>query len=77
EAATKRDAIDEVIGRLCDLERLSVRMSSQSINPKELAAVGSSLAVLPELSGLLHQARSPYLTALKTTPHALLELAQK
>ncbi len=77
EPATKRDAIDEVIGRLSDLERLSVRVSSQSINPKELAAVGSSLAVLPELSGLLHQARSPYLTALKTTPHALVELAEK
>ncbi|CAN5256156.1 DNA mismatch repair protein MutS [soil metagenome] len=74
---TKREQIVEVIGRLSDLERLAVRMSSQSINPKELAAVAVSLDVLPELSQLLQTAHSPYLSALKTTPQALVELCQK
>lgn len=74
---TRRDLIEAVIGRLSDLERLAVRMSSQSINPKELAAVAASLEVLPELFALLQTAASPYLTALKTTPHALVELCDK
>lgn len=77
QPTTKRDQIVEVIGRLSDLERLAVRMSSQSINPKELAAVAVSLDVLPELSQLLQTAQSPYLSALKTTPQALVELCQK
>jgi DNA mismatch repair protein MutS len=77
QPTTKRDQIVEVIGRLSDLERLAVRMSSQSINPKELAAVAVSLDVLPELSQLLQTALSPYLTALKTTPQALVELCEK
>jgi DNA mismatch repair protein MutS len=77
QPTTKRDQIVEVIGRLSDLERLAVRMSSQSINPKELAAVAVSLDVLPELSKLLQTTQSPYLTALKTTPQALVELCQK
>lgn len=45
QPTTKRDQIVEVIGRLSDLERLAVRMFSQSINPKELAAVAVSLDV--------------------------------
>lgn len=55
QPTTKRDQIVEVIGRLSDLERLAVRMSSQSINPKELAAVAVSLDVLPELYSFCKQ----------------------
>jgi len=77
QPAARRDLIESVIGRLSDLERLAVRLSSQSINPKELAAVAASLDVLPELAALLQKAISPYLTAVKITPQALVDLCQR
>lgn len=74
EPSFKREQIAEVIGRFCDLERLAVRISSESVNPKELIAVGTTLGVLPELTALLKNGRSPYLSALKAVPQAILDV---
>ena len=62
---------------MADLERLSVRLTSQSINPKELISVASSLAVLPAISALLTNTVSPYLSALKHVPAALTQFGEK
>lgn len=74
EQTFDQDAVTRVISRLCDLERMAVRVSSESVNPKELTAVGTTLSVLPELTALLKNARSPYLSALKSIPAGLVEI---
>jgi len=71
----RRDEIAKTIARLSDLERLAVRLSSGTINPRELAAVGASLAVLPELAALLDDVSSPYLNALRSIPQSISSLA--
>lgn len=71
EPGFKREQVSEVVGRLCDLERLAVRVSSESVNPKELLAIGNTLSVLPELTDLLKHSRSPYLNALRAVPQSL------
>lgn len=73
----KRDELKKVISRLCDLERMAVRISSESVNPKELLAVGTTLGILPELASSLAHARSPYLSALKSIPSAILDVRDK
>jgi DNA mismatch repair protein MutS len=73
----KRDELKKVISRLCDLERMAVRISSESVNPKELLAVGTTLGILPELASSLTHARSPYLSALKSIPSAILDVRDK
>lgn len=77
EPSFKREEIRALIGRLCDLERMAVRISAESVNPKELLAVGTTLSVLPELAAVLKNARSPYLNALKTIPQAILDVKEK
>ncbi|MBS2006772.1 MAG: DNA mismatch repair protein MutS [Cyanobacteria bacterium SZAS TMP-1] len=77
EPGFKRDDLVSLIGQLSDLERLSVRLTSQAINPKELLSVASSLAVLPAIAAFVSHARSPYLSALKHVPPALLQFGEK
>jgi DNA mismatch repair protein MutS len=72
----KRDLLINLIGQLSDLERLSVRLIGQNINPKELLSVASSLAVLPEIASLVQSTRSPYLSALKHVPASLIEFGE-
>jgi len=64
-------AIATALGRLSDLERLSVRISSGTICPKDLVAVQSSLQELPGLSQAVSQAFSPYLSVLANLPDSL------
>jgi len=77
EPTFKRDDLVNLIGQLSDLERLSVRLTSQSINPKELLSIASSLTVLPAIAAFLSHARSPYLSALKHVPTALVQFGEK
>jgi DNA mismatch repair protein MutS len=64
-------AIATALGRLSDLERLSVRISSGTICPKDLVAVQSSLQELPGLSQAVSQAFSPYLSVLANLADSL------
>ncbi|HEY9787882.1 MAG TPA: DNA mismatch repair protein MutS [Candidatus Obscuribacterales bacterium] len=69
-----RKEIDESLSRLSDLERLSVKLSSATVNPKDLLAIQHSLAALPVLAKTLAKAESPYLTCICRLPEKLLEL---
>jgi DNA mismatch repair protein MutS len=70
-------AISTALGRLSDLERLSVRISSGTICPKDLVAVQSSLQELPGLSQAVAEAFSPYLSVLANLPESLTFLEQR
>ncbi len=76
DPAFKRQELVDLIGQLSDLERLSVRVTAQSINPKELISVAASLNVLPAISALLAGSVSPYLSALKHVPAALMQAGE-
>lgn len=65
------------LGRLSDLERLSVKLSSQSANPRDLVAIKDSIGELPELANLLNSSQSESLHNLLVSPDELLELRQK
>ncbi|MCW5824288.1 MAG: DNA mismatch repair protein MutS [Cyanobacteria bacterium TGS_CYA1] len=65
------------LGRLSDLERLSVKLSSQSANPRDLVAIKDSIGELPELVHLLNSSNSLALQNLLDSPDQLLELRQK
>jgi DNA mismatch repair protein MutS len=73
----KRQAISNILSSLSDLERLAVKLGSQTICPKDLLAVAESLAQLPKLQEELIDSKSKYLTALAKLPKQLLELADK
>lgn len=77
ESFQRRQSIESCLNRLCDLERLGVRLASGSVNPRDLWSVAQSLSVLPDLADALHGCTSTYLRCLSIAPIDLLELAGK
>ncbi len=71
----RRRVIESCLSRLCDLERLGVRLASGSVNPRDLWSVAQSLSLLPELAESLKGCRSSYLGALSSVPEELLKIA--
>ncbi len=69
--------IADALGRLSDLERLSVRISSASICPKDLVAVLASLEELPKVAEAVRTASSAYLTPLAKLPDGIELLRQR
>lgn len=55
--ANKRAAskMSQILSKLYDIERLSVKMSNSSANPRDFLAVKESLFLLPEISELLNE----------------------
>ncbi|GAA6733323.1 DNA mismatch repair protein MutS [Thermus oshimai] len=51
--STLREGVRRLLHRVSDLERLATRLELGRANPKDLAALRRTLAVLPELSALL------------------------
>lgn len=76
QSPQRRSQIAATLAKLSDLQRLAVKISSATINPRDLTAVQSSLDALPELSGAVGGTKSSYLNALATLPAGLTELGQ-
>ena len=74
---SKRKRIESILSELSDIERLGVRLSSGTVSPKDLAAIASSLSLLPELSVELLDTKSKQLNDLRSIPHQMIELAEK
>jgi DNA mismatch repair protein MutS len=66
-----RESLKECLASLSDLERLSVKLSSGTINPKELAAVENSLSQLPMLKNAVKGLTSESLKCLSDLPPSL------
>ncbi len=71
---TRKQALSAALRRVSDLERLAVRLTSGTANPKELLAVAQSLAVVPEIAVAVSGATSPYLALLAEPSPELAEL---
>ncbi len=54
----KRTAAENMLKKICDIERICGRLSYKSVTPKECLALGQSLTVLPELKRLLSLLKS-------------------
>lgn len=71
-----RSSLTQTLGGVSDLERLSVRLSSGTVSPKDLAAIRNSLAELPKLGEALGGRKSAYLSRFAKLPATLLELEE-
>lgn len=77
ESVERRADIASCLNRLCDLERLGVRLASASVNPRDLASIAQSLNILPDLAYTLTGTTSAALAPLKNLPQSLEEAARK
>jgi DNA mismatch repair protein MutS len=73
----RKVAIENCLTKLSDLERLAIKVSSGTVNPKELVAIAQSLLLLPFLSESLAGGKSRYISCLETLPTGLTDFAQK
>lgn len=71
-----RSSLTQTLGGVSDLERLSVRLSSGTVSPKDLAAIRNSLAELPKLGEALGGRKSAYLSRFAKLPATLVELEE-
>ncbi len=69
-----RQVIDQCLSQLADLERLAVKLSSTTANPKELLAIARSIDSLPLLAQVFSKSDSSYLKALSLVPDSLIAL---
>ncbi len=65
ENAISREELREYLNPIYDLERLISRISYQSANPRDMAAFGSSLDMLPAIKDLMKTFQSPLLMQLE------------
>jgi DNA mismatch repair protein MutS len=72
----RKSSIENCLTKLSDLERLSVKLSSCTVNPKDLNAIAHSLQLLPPLRRHLNGAESGYLSCLRELPEELFKLAE-
>lgn len=71
-----RQALQQYLRQIYDLERLAGRAGSGTANARDLVALADSLLRLPDLAVLVAETRSPYLRALQTVPPLLEQLGQ-
>jgi DNA mismatch repair protein MutS len=74
EAGTLRQDLREQLRQVFDLQRLSARISTARATPRDLAAVGRTLALLPRLKAKLTARRAAMLQELETQIDLCVEL---
>ncbi len=74
EAFVSRQALREALTGLYDIERLSGRIASASVTPRDLVALGGVLDRLPGLRSQLGEHKDPGLVELAGSIHELKEL---
>ncbi|QYO62293.1 DNA mismatch repair protein MutS [Leptolyngbya sp. 7M] len=77
ENGNLRQALQQLLKQIYDMERLTGRAGSGTANARDLVALADSLQKLPELAALVSAAQSPYLVPLQTVPPELDHLGQR
>lgn len=72
-----RETVASCLSSLSDLERLSMKLSSASASPKDLAAIESSLSQLPALAAAAKRAKSPFINVIAGIPESFKTLSEK
>lgn len=73
--AVQREELGSALSKLSDVERLSVKMSSATVCPRDLNAIQQSIEALEPISKAVKNSSNPYLHSLHTVPARLTELA--
>lgn len=74
DSPARRQTIGDALSKLADLQRLSVRVTSATVNPRDLLAIQNSLEALPTLCQAVAGTKSEYLSALAELPPNLVQL---
>lgn len=77
ENGALRQALQQLLKQIYDMERLTGRSGSGTANARDLVALADSLQKLPELAALVAAAHSPYLVPLQTVSPELDALGQR
>ena len=72
----RRREVREALGKLRDIERLTSRVATQAANARDLAALGASLALVPQVKQALDGVRAPLLGQLAQRIDPVPEAAQ-
>lgn len=73
--ALQREEIGCALAKLSDVERLSVKLTSATVCPRDLMAIQCSIDALEPISKAVKNSSNPYLTSLQAVPPKLTELA--
>lgn len=74
--APQREAIGSALAKLSDVERLSVKLTSATVCPRDLMAIQCSIEALEPISQAVKDSTNSYLSSLRAVPAKLTELAQ-
>lgn len=74
EEGRRRKLLADALSAVADLERLGVRLSSATANPRDLLAIAHSLEILPAVAEAVRGLRSAYFVLLASLPPELVEL---
>lgn len=73
----ERTSIQALLRRTYDIDRLSARLASGLISPRELNNLKDSLLAVVEISSLLDQFQSPIISSLKHIPDSILSFCRE
>ena len=88
ELNTRQNAVEELINntparlnilnlldRICDIERLAVKLSNGSVNPRDFLALKDTFALFPNFESLLKNFENPYLRNFTNKVNDLVDFA--
>ena len=61
--ASSRLNISNLMDRICDIERLAVKLSNGSVNPRDFLALKDTFALFPNFENLFKNFQNPYLNS--------------
>lgn len=61
--ASSRLNISNLMDRICDIERLAVKLSNGSVNPRDFLALKDTFALFPNFESLFKNFKNPYLNS--------------
>lgn len=72
---TARITLSNLLGKMTDIERLAVKLSNSSINPRDFIALKDTLSLLPNFQAVLNNLNSEYLNCPLSNIDELTEFA--
>lgn len=73
--ASSRLNISNLMDRICDIERLAVKLSNGSVNPRDFLALKDTFALFPNFENLFKNFQNPYLNGFTDRVTDLVEFA--
>ncbi len=73
--APSRLNISNLMDRICDIERLAVKLSNGSVNPRDFLALKDTFALFPNFESLFKNFKNPYLNSFTDKVSELVEFS--